>query len=267
MNIRFETTQFHWNFAPRSTAFIELHFKRQSDGIILRLALPMFLLTLLAGTSFWSSIDSRIGDTMTILLAVSALYIVVFGSVPMIGYLTVFDKYVTSLFVMLFLIILIHGLTIRLQDGEKRNKWPLRPFYIRCLEFAGRILIIPITLGLFLHNFPGSFTPAQFALMWTLVAMFIGGVLIRESFALSKVFNAAISELRVKSHEECTSISTFEIWFLNLFFLLKCSLNSDLLIRKLNSDLLASEKKAASSSQNPMTSKLEGVEMTNKEVS
>ena len=33
-------------------------------------------------------------STITLLLAISALYIVVFSSIPMLGYLTDFDEYI-----------------------------------------------------------------------------------------------------------------------------------------------------------------------------
>ena len=71
-----------------------MDLQRASFGVVYRLALPVLLLLLLVGLTFWGSPESRIDTTITILLAVSALYIVIFSSVPMLGYLTTFDSYI-----------------------------------------------------------------------------------------------------------------------------------------------------------------------------
>ena len=67
---------------------VELRVRRESAGIVYRLAFPIMLLILLVGLSFWGEVSSRVEITITILLAVSALYIVIFSSIPMLGYLT-----------------------------------------------------------------------------------------------------------------------------------------------------------------------------------
>jgi hypothetical protein len=38
--------------------------------------------------TFWANLDDRINMTMTILLSVSALYVVILGNIPLLGYLT-----------------------------------------------------------------------------------------------------------------------------------------------------------------------------------
>ncbi len=60
----------------------------------MRLILPITLLLVLAGLTFWAQFENRVDSTVTLLLAVSALYIVILGNIPMLGYLTDVDKYV-----------------------------------------------------------------------------------------------------------------------------------------------------------------------------
>jgi len=77
-------------------AFVTLEVQRESSGITYRLAFPVMLLLLLVGLSFWSESGARVDTTINILLAVSALYIVIFSSIPMLAYLTVFDYYILA---------------------------------------------------------------------------------------------------------------------------------------------------------------------------
>jgi hypothetical protein len=73
----------------RSVGVIHILVQRQPDGLVLRLAMPVLLLAMIAALAFWAEVQDRLNIAITILLAVSALYIVVFGNIPMIGYLTV----------------------------------------------------------------------------------------------------------------------------------------------------------------------------------
>ena len=54
---------------------VYLHITRQSKGIVYRLAVPILLLILLVGVTFWGDPTGRVDTTITILLATSALYI------------------------------------------------------------------------------------------------------------------------------------------------------------------------------------------------
>jgi len=71
-----------------------LTIDRQGSGVIVRLILPITLLLLLSGLTFWITYENRVDTTITLMLSVSALYIVILGNVPMVGYLTVVDEYV-----------------------------------------------------------------------------------------------------------------------------------------------------------------------------
>lgn len=52
----------------------------------------LILFVTVTGLTFWADVDSRIDTTMTILLSVSALYVVILSNIPLLGYLT---RYVT----------------------------------------------------------------------------------------------------------------------------------------------------------------------------
>jgi hypothetical protein len=78
---------------PAYTEFF-LVVGRQGSGVIVRLILPITILLLLSGLTFWISIENRVDTTITLLLAVSALYIVILQNIPMVGYLTSIDIYV-----------------------------------------------------------------------------------------------------------------------------------------------------------------------------
>jgi hypothetical protein len=75
-------------------AIYHLTLTRQGSGIIVRLILPITMLILLAGLTFWAQYENRVDSTITLLLSVSALYIVILSNIPMLGYLTAIDKYV-----------------------------------------------------------------------------------------------------------------------------------------------------------------------------
>jgi hypothetical protein len=81
-----------------STATVNIDIERLSNGIILRLVAPIALIAALAGCTFWANYESRADTTITLLLSVSALYIVVFSNIPMLGYLTDMDYFTFFMF-------------------------------------------------------------------------------------------------------------------------------------------------------------------------
>jgi hypothetical protein len=93
---------FQWYVDERpSTAIVNAAFAlfqvtvyREGNGVIVRLILPITLLLLLSALTFWISSDQRVNTTITLLLSISALYIVILGNIPMVGYLTNVDKFV-----------------------------------------------------------------------------------------------------------------------------------------------------------------------------
>ncbi len=72
-------------YGTRAYGVVSILFKRQASGMTLRLALPIFLLVFLAALSFWAAPSDRVDSTVTMLIAISALYVMVIQNIPMIG--------------------------------------------------------------------------------------------------------------------------------------------------------------------------------------
>ena len=68
-----------------STAYINLYFSRKSLGIVYRLALPITVLMLVVGFSFWADAEKRLDVTLQMILVVAAMYIIVGQIVPFVG--------------------------------------------------------------------------------------------------------------------------------------------------------------------------------------
>lgn len=77
-----------------SYALFTINIERKGSGIVLRLVVPVLLLLILSTLTFWAAYEERVNITITILLSVSALYIVILGNIPLVGYLTSLDKYI-----------------------------------------------------------------------------------------------------------------------------------------------------------------------------
>jgi hypothetical protein len=92
---------------------------------------------------------------MTILLSVSALYIVIFGNIPLVGYLTVFDRYMIGMYLFVAFCVILHQITRRMR--EKQEEWPMREIYVRLLEVLGRIFALPIVVLSYFLMFRDSF--------------------------------------------------------------------------------------------------------------
>jgi hypothetical protein len=97
-----------WNYLGSSArAFIYLSPSRHTDavfvlpverygsGVVVRLAIPITMLLVLAGCTFWvGHPESRISATSGLIIAVTALYIVLISNVPFVGYATRVDTFV-----------------------------------------------------------------------------------------------------------------------------------------------------------------------------
>ena len=188
---------------------------RKETGLVMRLALPIMLLALLSAFIFWSNIHSRADSTTTLLLTVSALYIVIFANIPMLGYLTKFDNFVLCMFGILFACVSIHQLTNHLHTNDIQ-KWPLKRLLIRILEFLGRTLIVPIVISLFLFAFSNAFTYQSIVIGIISFIIFIIIIAPRELYAFIKELKFSIHELNMKieSNEDITNI---EKWFLDFY--------------------------------------------------
>lgn len=68
---------------------------RYANGVVVRLAIPITMLLVLAGCTFWvGHPESRISATSGLIIAVTALYIVLIANVPFVGYATRIDTFV-----------------------------------------------------------------------------------------------------------------------------------------------------------------------------
>ena len=101
-----------------------LEKERISQGVLIRLGMPILILMILSGLVFWAAVEKRIYATMKILFAVATLYIVVFGEIPMLGYITNFDEFIVIMFIILTLASALHQFIHRV--NEKAGRRPLR---------------------------------------------------------------------------------------------------------------------------------------------
>jgi len=203
------------SYNSRSYALVDMQFSRKSSGIILRLAIPIFLLVFLGALSFWADIGDRVNSTVTMLLAISALYIVVIQNIPMVGYLTNFDLFVTVMFSVLFSCCILHLLTVRLSKLEKVQKWPLRMLYIRLLEMFGRVCIIPIIISCFFYDFRGNYTLSTIFKISFSVSIFVIFVAMREYISLASTFREVILDINGKC-DQLSDLSIVEILIFNV---------------------------------------------------
>lgn len=189
---------------------------RKPAGIIYRLGLPIMLMLLLVGLTFWSEHGDRLDTTITILLAVSALYIVIFSSIPMLGYLTDFDNYIIAMFVMIVATIFLHQFTVRAMS--KAEKYPLRLVMVRVLECAGKLLIIPGVYYFFVQSFPAFGTDSELDIMTAIFITMTVLTLSREGMGLQKELRDAIVHIRVKVDAPTDHVlTTWELLVFNLY--------------------------------------------------
>lgn len=198
---------FSTEFQQRSIGFLHIIVQRKANGIVYRLALPMLLLTVIGTASFWADPADRINLTITILLTISALYIVVFQNIPMIGYLTKFDTYVISLFLILFVCAIVHQQTCYLLKEDVYHKWPLRKIYLRGLECSGRVTIIPLLWILYSTMFSSTIQTSALGMGWAMMVIFVISVLQHEYGLFIAAMNEVIHEIEGKM-KLCSTVST-----------------------------------------------------------
>lgn len=255
-------------YSDRPYGSVQIAIQRKPDGIVLRLAVPVFLLVVLAALSFWADPEDRVNSTVTMLLAISALYIVVFQNIPMIGYLTVFDTFIISMFSILFGCCILHLLTIRLQREEKVSKWPLRKFYIRLLEMAGRCLNLPLVTMLYLLYFNETMTEVQIIVSTCFIVSFVVFVTMREYQATAKALKDGMAEVKEK-FEQLSDLSSSEILLFNIYVYRKFSrsLNHHIRMANLNQQQQQQRDKKKKSDANGETNRdsddsVDGIELT-----
>lgn len=195
---------------------VSLNMDRDGSGVIVRFSLPILILLVLAGITFWAEIESRIDTTMTVLLSVSALYVVIIGNIPLLGYLTLFDRWILYMFLLLTACVCLHQFIGRII--MKKGDWPFRNPSVRVLEVIGRVGLIPAILTMFYVAFTSDTNDEWIEpLLFTSIPVFIM-IAIREVTGLAKDIRSAVAEVRGKLDDPLHSTtSPFELFWYNLF--------------------------------------------------
>lgn len=190
---------------------------RVHDGIMVRLAFPVLLLIFIGAITFWSYEDSRIDTTMNLLLAVSALYIVVFSTVPLLGYLTSFDRYFIELFILLTCCLATHQIVSSL--NMKKDKWPTRRVASRFLEYLGRLIVMPVAGFLYLYEFGfENFSPSMYISLLVIAVVYAITLSLRELPSLRAVCKRMMKNIFRKLEEaDKNTVSWFELLIFNFF--------------------------------------------------
>lgn len=205
----------------------QIYMKRKGSGIVLRLVVPLFLLLLLSSTTFWMNTEKRVDVTITIMLSVSALYIVILGNIPLVGYLTDLDKFVFWMFFMLVCVITLHQIYATL--NEKQERWPLRTFSLRVIETLGRCLVVPFIVIYFVDTIPVTTSKEEKnAIIYSAIAISIT-VFSREVFGLRHSWKVSLQGLFKKVNEDDTTVadvSWLELLILNWWKFDKLSIST-----------------------------------------
>eukprot|EP00603_Paraphysomonas_imperforata_P003530 CAMPEP_0114413612 /NCGR_PEP_ID=MMETSP0103-20121206/948_1 /TAXON_ID=37642 ORGANISM="Paraphysomonas imperforata, Strain PA2" /NCGR_SAMPLE_ID=MMETSP0103 /ASSEMBLY_ACC=CAM_ASM_000201 /LENGTH=460 /DNA_ID=CAMNT_0001581699 /DNA_START=129 /DNA_END=1511 /DNA_ORIENTATION=+ len=198
---------------------LSLRIQRAGRGILVRFALPILILLLLSAATFWADFNSRIDTTMTVLLSVSALYVVIIEGIPQVGYLTTFDEWIFTMYTALAIFVILHQVVIVLKRKSKRV--PIRNCVIRMIEFFGRILVAPMSMLYYMLTFmdPTLFIYVTFTVIMLLFIFLIGA---REWGGLKKSFVEASEYIQDKI-DEGRKVSKIEMMVMNLISFKKFS--------------------------------------------
>jgi hypothetical protein len=215
----------------QSSITVVLTVSRQSIGLILRYALPMFLMSFLATAFFWAPIKDRANNTVTILLALATFSIVVNNNIPQVGYLTIFDTYNISIFVIITFCVVLHVMACQLRGSpEKIKLWPLRRLYVAIGEHFGRTVLMPVVSLLYLVLFK-RLNNIRFNVLTIIgfiifIPFYCYSSIYMETCSLLRNLRKVIIEIDDKFRSEQQPISTLEIITINLYYYYKLSLDS-----------------------------------------
>jgi hypothetical protein len=211
----------------RSTVHDYVYIKRQPNGILLRLALPILLLVVLGSLTFWSALESRIDSTIALLLAVSALYIVIFQSVPMLGYLTIFDIFVLTMFVILFACCVTHQVITRLATTRKEN--PTRDLMVCLTEAFMRLMLAPTIIAIYMVIFSQVYSTNTLIIIAVLLFLFIVFVGYREYTELRKSYLLIKDLLNKKMFilNGFEKASRMDVFIFNVYYFNKFNSNTE----------------------------------------
>ncbi len=123
----------------------------------------------MAGFSFWAAEDKRIDVVMNMLLVTAALYLVIGTVIPLVGYYTILDYFITTAFIILAATMGIHFILIKFE--QKKDKYPLLAFVYVCSIYFFRMLWVPLALLAFIYYFQlfdSLFIIIPYAIVWAL---------------------------------------------------------------------------------------------------
>jgi hypothetical protein len=207
----------------KSEAVVNIVIKRNPDGVVTRLAVPLFLLAVLGGIIFWAvQEDARFDSTVTLLLAISALYIVVFQNIPMVGYLTTLDEFSLMMFAALFVCCFIHQIINRIL--QKKDKWPTRYLMTRSIEGLARIIYMPVLIIIFFVFFGSDYGTQDLAVVYSLTGIFVFFIVPREYIAVKSKLLPTIEYISSKV-DDLTDLTSSEILLFNLWVYRRFSFN------------------------------------------
>ncbi len=192
-----------------SYAVYEFNVSRQGSGIIVRLVLPIAFLLLLSTLTFWVLYENRVDTTITLLLSVSALYIVILGNIPLVGYLTNVDRFVFWMFLLLVAVVSMHQIYATLK--QKVDRWPLRAVVLRIIEFTGRVIILPFIVVYFLTmiTYHDELMTSQAMIGLTSAVTFI--IAIQEVFGVKKCIIGSVDALIEKVNNPETTVKDLSL--------------------------------------------------------
>eukprot|EP01031_Cornospumella_fuschlensis_P031427 gene31427-37985_t len=225
------------NFANPTRTFsmclINLLFSRQSNGTIVRFLLPLTLLILLSALTFWIHYESRVDITITILVSVSALYIVILQNLPMVGYLTDADRFIFLMFVLLLLVVASHQIYSTLR--QKADIWPLHQVYMRSIEICGR-LALPLIVLIYFQSTLNYLNGSTYDGLLGLVVALDIVLFTREIFGLVGVFEKALAKVIDKVNDPMTTIkqiSVVETFAVNMVIFSQLSFTKQYILRSI----------------------------------
>lgn len=182
---------------------IFLRVTRESNGVVLRFLLPILALMVMGGWIFWIAVEERANATLNVLVAVSAMYIIVFSNIPLVGYLTTLDVFIMEVYSMMVICIGIHQLCFKLV--YKADYRPLRHFAARTFEFIGRMVVVPYSVIRFFEHFGEKHIRGslhQFKIpTYTILAVALTYIFIREYSGMEKSFREMIEAIEQKKRD------------------------------------------------------------------
>lgn len=209
--------------------YYSIKIVRQGDGIVVRLVLPLMFLLLISVLTFWVAYDNRVDTTITLLLSVSALYIIILQSIPLVGYLTDIDKYVFWMFLLLCIVVSLHQMYATLI--EKVETWPLRQIYLRIIEMIGRCFVpLAIVVYFFETVAFGSKAFQEFLIIVLALSIFI--LFVRECIGVRSAFYNSMGKLVNKANQPMITakeLSWIEVVALNRYYFNTWSLSLELI--------------------------------------